>query len=274
MKFFLFFFCLFYNFLISQVVESNKRFVSIGINGGIFGWSPSQTKIINGYNSIPRTLNAGPSSVYSNDGTKHVELIANTSIGINIGYARKVRNNFYYFSLEFQQNKASYQFTMPLSFVYKNITFKELIEKDIYNYSSVSFQYNWLNKNSNFYKGELYTFLKLSIGVTTNHKNFDYSIKEGFEQDWTENGIGFKTKIISANPLSWMISPEIGKRLLYFKNCSSIDLGLVYHYPFVNTFVQEYEFFSQGNSLGKSQITFKGSSIHLNIRYIFNFEKN
>lgn len=208
-----------------------------------------------------------------NNGGKKIELIANTSIGINIGYARKIRNNFYYVSLEIQQNKASYQFTMPLSFTYKNNVFKELVETDIYNNYAVSFQYNWLNKNSNFYKGELFTFLKLSLGVTTNHKSFDYSIKEGFEQDWTENGIGFKTKIISANPSSWMISPEIGKRLLYFKNCSSIDLGLVYHYPFVNTFVQEYEFFSQGNSLGKSQITFKGSSIHLNIRYIFNFEK-
>ena len=253
----------------SQQLADKGDYLSLGANVGTFGWAANGQQKIDGYQTFRRTLNSGPAQLLSVEGIVRPNLIANTFVGVNLGYTWKRIKHFYSLGAEWQRNKMCYSFTMPLAFPYKGRKYSTLVESDIYNYMAVFAQYSWL-KSGTWLNGSLYNYIRVSVGLTNSHANFGKTITTDNREDWTENGLGFKTKTVSVNNTSWMISPEIGKRFFYAKIKSTLDVGIVYHYALQNTYVNEYEFFSQNKSIGKTQLTFKGSAFHLNLRYNFN----
>lgn len=255
----------------SQQLADKSDYLSLGANVGTFGWAANSQQKIDGYQTFRRTLNSGPTHLVSADGIKRPNLVANTSIGVNLGYTWKRTKHFYSFGAEWQRNKMCYSFTMPLAFPYKGGTFRQMVESDIYDYTAAFAQYSWL-KSGTWLNGVMYNYIRVSVGLTNNHTNFGKTITTNNREDWTENGLGFKTKTVSVNNTSWMISPEIGKRFFYANTNSTLDVGVVYHYALQNTYVNEYEYFSQNKSIGKTQLTFKGSAFHLNLRYNFNLQ--
>jgi hypothetical protein len=255
----------------SQQLADKSSYLTFGANVGTFGWAANSQQKIDGYQTFRRTLNSGPVLLTSADGNTKTSLSANTSIGVNLGYTWKRTKHFYSLGAEWQRNKMCYSFTVPLAFPYKERTFSKMVESDIYDYTAAFAQYSWLKSNT-WLNGSMYNYIRVSVGLTNNQTNFGKTITTNNREDWTENGLGFKTKTISVNNSSWMISPEIGKRFFYANINSTLDVGIVYHYALQNTYINEYEYFSQNKSIGKTQLTFRGSAFHLNLRYNFNVQ--
>lgn len=242
----------------------SEAFLTGGLNIGIIGWSPSR---LSGRDAdhFKRTANLGIGIVRNNEGKKRPRIIANTSIGLHAGFMWKDKRsaNLNALQLEFQSNKACYSFDAPFQYTYKGDTVVKWVDADNYFKYSLSLLRTW-----DFSHGYEYDFwyTKLSFGQTFHHTSF--GDRYDMQEDWTENGTGMRQSVVSLSETSFMISPEIGRRFL-LANDNLLDLGIVYHQPFSNSRVIEYEFFRQGNSLGKSRITYFGSTIMLNVSYTF-----
>lgn len=203
--------------------------------------------------------------IRNNAGNKRLRIVANTSTGVHAGFMWKDKNriNLNGLQLEFQSNKASYTFKPPFQYPYKGDTLVAWVDADNYLKYSVSLMRSW-NLPGPYKSDYGFWYTKLSFGQTFHHTSFGERYKQS--EDWTENGTGMHQTAISLNESSYMISPEIGYRFL-LENGDILDFGIVYHQPFRNTRVVEYEFFRQGTSLGKSRITFPGSTVMLNLSY-------
>jgi len=241
-------------------------FLTGGVNIGTIGWSPSKLSG-KGSEHFSRIVNFGIGKVRNNDGQKRLRIVANTSIGIHAGFMWKDRSrtNLNGLQLEFQSNKATYAFKPPFQYSYKGDTVVGWVDADNYLKYSLSLIRSWNLPDP--YKSDYgFWYTKLSFGQTFYHTSFG----ERYEprEDWTENGTGMRQTAISLSESSYMISPETGYRFL-LENGHILDFGIVYHQPFRNTRVIEYEFFRQGVSQGKSRITFFGSTVMLNLSYTF-----
>ena len=250
--------------------QSSKRelFLTAGINLSSIGWSPSH---LAGESSThySRTVNFGAGVLSNNSGKKRLSIIANTGIGVHAGFMwkDKKRNNLNGLQLEFQSNKACYSFNPPFKYGYRGDTAAMWVDADNYLKYSLSLMRTWY-LFSRYKNDNDFWYTKLSFGQTFHHTNFGSRYELNQEEDWTENGTGMKSKVVSFNDISYMISPEIGHKFL-LANDNILDIGIVYHQPFKNTRLMEYEFFKHGASLGKSQITYTGATIMLNVSYTF-----
>jgi hypothetical protein len=241
-------------------------FLTGGLNIGTIGWSPSK---LSGKDSehFSRIVNFGIGKIRNNAGNKRLRIIANTSIGVHAGFMWKDRSriNLNGLQLEFQSNKASYAFKPPFQYTYKGDTLVAWVDADNYLKYSLSVVRSW-NLPDPYRNDYSFWYTRLSFGHTFYHTSFGERYQPS--EDWTENGTGMRQTAISLSESSYMVSPEIGYRFM-LENGHIIDFGVVYHQPFRNTRVVEYEFFRQGVSLGKSRITFPGSTVMLNLSYTF-----
>jgi len=274
-RFFIFFIPFISN---SQIKTQRQKYWTAGFNLGMIGWSPSTLNNINGNNTFSRTGNYGFGSVIDVNGHKSLALLANTSIGANAGFLwrDKKSNNYTSIQVELQNNKACYEFNSPFGFPTHGDTTTKWVEADKYIKYSVALQRCWYMGESNLMGGSSYWYIRESFGQTLLHRNlgdpFTQLIKLNHNEDWTENGTGMKSTVVALNQNSFMLGTEIGIKQFTSDNKHSLDIGLVYYAPFSNTFTEEYEFFKQGLSVGKSQITYNGGTIMLNMRYSINYK--
>jgi len=68
-----------------------------------------------------------------------------------------------------------------------------------------------------------------------------------------------------------MLGTEFGIKHFSKTNRHSLEVGLVYYAPFTSTYTEQYEFFKNGASVGKSSITYSGSTFMCNLRYSLNY---
>lgn len=254
-----------------QTKLKNEKFWSFGFNVGMIGRSPIKVQADND-TYFHRSTNFGAGLLSDNNGKKRFSITANTSIGIHGGFSwkDKHKNNYTSIQLEFQKNKACYSYSEPFTYGFRGDTSVRWVEADNYLKYSISLQRTWQFKQNPDHKNYFW-FGKVSFGQTFMHTNFGTVMSENHQEDWTENGTGMKLKVLSANKQSWMISPEIGRRCV-FENNSMLDLGIVYHAPLVYSWIEEYEFFKSGTSVGKSTFTYTGATIMLNLTYTYNYK--
>lgn len=262
----------------AQVKVQRQKYWTAGFNAGMIGWSPSTLTNISGNNAFSRTANYGLGSVIDEYGNKSLALIANTSIGANAGFLWRDKKSKSYTAIqvELQNNKACYEFDSPFGFPNHGDTATKWIEADKYIKYAVALQRCWYTGEDQVMGGSNYWYIRESFGQTILHRNlgdpFTHLITLNHSEDWTENGTGMKSNVVAVNQSSWMLGSEIGIKHLSADSKHSLDVGLVYYAPFTNTFTEEYEFFKQGTSVGKSRVTYNGGTIMLNLRYTFNYK--
>jgi hypothetical protein len=263
-----------------QIKVRRQKYWTAGFNAGMIGWSPSYLNNIGGTtNFFSRTGNYGFGSVIDEYGHKSLALLANTSIGVNGGFLwrDKKTKNYTAVQVELQNNKACYEFDSPFGFPTHGDTTQKWVEADKYIKYSVALQRSWyISQDQSISGGSNYFYVRESFGQTILHRNlgdpFAHLITLNHSEDWTENGTGMKSNVVAVNQSSWMLGTEMGYKYVSLNNKHSIDIGLVYYAPFTNSFTEEYEFFKQGISVGKSQITYNGGTVMCNLRYNFNYE--
>ena len=261
--------------LFAQQNQKANKYWTIGGNFGMIGFSPSHLNIISGNQYFQRTTNGlGFGQVEDVSGRKRLAFLTNTSIGINSGllFESKDTRSFFGIEGEFQNNKACYAFDPPFSFVTHGDSFRKWVQSDKYFKYSLALQYaHYLDENSRFFDTR-YIYFRSSFGQTFYHRNFDVPLKDGYTEDWTDNGTGVINTLKNVHKTSYMLTGEVGLKSFTDDNLNTLDFGIVYYAPFSNTYVEEDEFFKQGTSVGKSEITFNGSTIMFNLRYTANFK--
>ncbi len=250
---------------------TRDKYWSFGFNAGMMGWSPSHLQTTSS-NFLQRTTNYGIGALTDVNGARHVAIIANTSIGARAGFTWRDKHSMNVTSvlMEFQKNKACYSFKEPFRYTYNGDTVQNWVDADNYLKYSVALMRTW-TFNKYPLSSERFWYAKLSFGQTFMHSNFNTKEYAGYQEDWTDHGTGKKLTVVAATKTSWMLSTEIGRKFILGNN-AMFDFGIVYHFPFTNTRTIEYEFFKQNTSLGKSYITYTGSTIMLNLAYTFNYK--
>lgn len=248
------------------------RYWTWGASLGMVGWSPTRLDVISGNNYFTRVPSYGYGQVEDLNGRKHLALLANTSLGLNGGHMWCGSHGFTAIQAEVQNNKACYEFKSP--FIFRrpnNDSLINWVETDKYFKYSIAIQQGWYFDELSY--GSRYFYIRESFGQTLFHRNFADPIEMDHAEDWTYQGNGFKTRVVSFTSQSWMIASEIGLRTFWKDNKAAFDIGMVYYAPFADTFTEEDEFFQKGASVGKSRITFNGGSFMLNLRYSFNYKR-
>lgn len=270
-KYFLLSFLVFSQCIIAQTKLKNEKYLSFGLNAGMIGRSPVKIEADNN-TYFHRAMNFGAGMLTDNSGNKRFSIIANTSIGAHFGFMwkDKKKRNFTGIHFEFQKNKACYSYNQPFKYGFKGDTTLRWVEADNYLKYSISLQRTWRFDKSPTFDDNCW-FGKLSFGQSFMHTNFGTPMAVGHAEDWTENGTGMKLKITSSNKTSNVISAEIGRRHLYDNN-SMLDIGIVYHAPLTYSWIEEYEFFKSGTSVGKSKFTYTGATVMLNLTYTYNYK--
>ena len=255
----------------SQTNFQREKYFSFGLNFGMIGWAPTSVQANNSVH-FKRMANFGVGSLSDANGNHSINTIANTSIGVHFGFEWKdlKTKNFTGFFFDFSKNKACYSFSAPFSYSFKGDTTKNWVEADNYLKLAIGFLRTWHFFKANANNDDSW-YLKASYGQTFNHTNFGVTQNKNYQENWTENGTGMKLNVIQANKASGMITTEIGKRFILDGN-NIIDFGIMYNAPLLNTRTITYEFFSQNISLGKSQITYYGSTIMLNLTYTYHYK--
>jgi hypothetical protein len=260
--------------IFSQTLGPRDRYWTAGFNLGTIGWSPARLENISGNNAFQRTLNYGLGDVVDVNGHKQLAFLANTSVGLNAGFIWRDKHNPGYTCIqaEVQNNKACYEFNSPFAMPSHGDSTTKWVETDKYLKYSLAIQRCWYRGDNSWLGGSEYWYIRESFGQTLFHRNFNDLIKVNHSEDWTENGTGMQSKILSLSPSSYMIGTEIGIKSFSSDKLHSLDLGLVYYAPFTNTFTEQYEFFKNKTLVGKSNITYNGGSLMLNLRYTFNYK--
>ncbi len=258
----------------AQNNPARERYFTWGLNFGMLGWSPTSTQKISGTEFFTRTFNSGYGVVQDVSGRKQISIGANTSVGLSGGilFSEKNSKNFTGVQLEFQKNKACYTFVPPFNFSAQGDTFAAWVMNDKYLKYSIAVQQCWLRNNYSFMGGESFFYVRESFGQTFHHRNFDQRLELGHFEDWSQNGKGMTSTTVNVNQSSMMLSSEIGIRSFSYEHDRSLDFGIVFHAPFSKTYTDQYEFFQQHTSVGKSNVTYGGSTILLNLRYTFNYK--
>ncbi|GAB4132948.1 MAG: hypothetical protein Fur0041_04750 [Bacteroidia bacterium] len=244
---------------------------SAGFNAGMFGVAPTTTKMISGTERFHRTTNYGMGSVIDVEGKSHFALIANTSIGIDGGLLVYDRNKkgATAFEVELQNNKGCYSFNPPFLFSTSGDTFAKWVMTDKYIRYAFAFTRSFRISDYSSMGGPQHVYIRAAFGETNFHKNFNDPLVEGNFEDWSENGTGMKATTIKVNQRSWMLSTEIGLKNFNPDIDRVVDFGFVAHIPFKSTYTDQYEFFQNNVSVGKSNVTYHGSTFMLNLRVSF-----
>lgn len=250
------------------------RMWTIGLNGGMIGYSPHRLEQLSGNNHFERTSNFGMGVVTDNEGRRRLSITANTSLGLHAGVmlANKKGTHFTTLEAQFQANKACYSFNAPFYFTYQTDTFAKWVMTDKYLCYGIAAQHSFSLQPSGNPANAVFIYVRGAFSQTFNHRNFDTKITEGRFEDWTQNGTGMKATTTMANQKSYMLTFEAGRRNFSIDYDRTFDIGVAVHLPFKKTYVDQYEFFQNNVSVGKSNVTYIGATVMLNMRYTFNYQ--
>jgi hypothetical protein len=220
------------------------------------------------------------------------------SFGVNTAFMwkDKRKDNFTTVGVEFQQNRQTYCFDLPLSYTYTSthdvrggdndaddpvigqktdtLTHKnKWADMDRYLKYSVFVQRSWYTGPGLFEDGKAFAFIKLSYGQTFLHRNQGHIIKEG-TQEIAEDGHGNTViaRTLSSNSTSFLFGFEIGARNMSGDKTRCLDYGLSLNIPLAPTCVMDYQMYNAQlpSQVGNSQHKFGGGSVMFNITYNFN----
>jgi hypothetical protein len=253
------------------VPQLPKRMWNAGFNIGMVGFAPHQMNKISGDNHFTRTTNFGMGVVSDNRGRKRLSIIANTSLGLHAGitYRYKGGKQTGGFEVQFQQNKATYTFVTPFYFTYQRDTFARWVMTDKYLSYGVSYTHAFRRGPTGPYAREFW-YTRIGFSQSFYHRNFGQKIELGTREDWTENGTGMRLETVKARRRSYLFSVETGRREYQLDYDRTLDFGVVAHLPLFATYTDQYEFFQNNTSVGKSTIEYTGAVVMLNLRYTFN----
>jgi hypothetical protein len=269
----------------SQTRTPREKYWTFGYNIGFLGFSPSNLDYANSSMHFQRTMG----SLFSMDGRKNLTVSASSSLGLHTGFLWKDKRgeNLTAIEGEIQVNKANYAFSDPskkiptpndhdADDIGRNDSIPApWIERDRYLKYSISLQRFWHREDISMLGGEKYIYLKESFGQTFFHRNQGQPIALNRVEDLRDpNGYGVVSKTVAFNPCNWMVGTEIGVSSFSKSKDRSLNVGLVYYAPSSSTFTQQYEFFKKNVSTGKSDVTFNGGSLLLNVSYSFNSRFN
>lgn len=266
--------CVFMSNLHAQEEENapTTRFWNFGGNFGIIGWSPTTIHRETGTEHFVRVPSKGFGSLSDNQGRTYPSLLANTSMGVNAGHSWFFGdgNNFIGLYGEFQIRRCIYQFLPPFQYVYNGQLIGYWVEMDKYFLYSGGLQYGrYLNSNS-VLGGDKFLYLRSTFGQSSFHRNGFTRIETGKTENWLNTSdTGFTTKTIRSNKNTYVMNFEFGFRQFNEDKTRSTEFAIMVYLPMSPSYVQEYEFFKHGNSVGKSEVIFQGSTIMLNARYNF-----
>ena len=254
--------------------EVPRRMWTFGFNGGMVGYSPHRLEQLSGSNHFIRTSNFGMGIVSDNEGKRRLSITANTSVGVHAGVMLSNKKGTHFTTIEgqFQANKACYSFNTPFYFTYQADTFAKWIMTDKYLCYGISLQHSFAVQKATYASNSVFFYLRGTFSRTYYHRNFDARIYEGRFEDWTENGTGMKATTIMANKQSYMVTLEAGRRNFTLDYDRTFDIGVAVMMPFKKTYVDQYEFFQNNVSVGKSNVTYIGATVMLNLRYTFNYK--
>jgi len=262
----------------TQVKVRRQKYFTTGFNVGSIGLASASINNISGNTPFVRTLNTGFGFVGDSKGNKELDLTSNTSMGIHTGFMWRDKNHDAFTSVqaEIQNNKACYNFDYPFSYTWKNNNVTQWVEEDRYLKYAVAIQRCWYKGQSDFLGGSKYWYIRESFGETFFHRGVGTTLANklivGSGQDWTENGTGMKSVITSVHQNTFMLGTEFGIKHFSKTNRHSVEVGLVYYAPFTSSYTEQYEFFKNGTSVGKSSITYNGGTFLANLRYSLNYK--
>ncbi|HKC69642.1 MAG TPA: hypothetical protein VKG26_15500, partial [Bacteroidia bacterium] len=260
-----------------QAKVRRQKYCTAGFNVGSIGLAQASINNISGNSLFIRTLNYGFGTVEDTKGHHELDLTANTSMGINTGFMwrDKKHDSFTALQAEVQNNKACYQFNYPFCYTWQGNNVVQWVEEDRYLKCNVAIERCWHKGTSDFSGGSKYWYFRESFGETFFHRGVGTTlankIRIGNGEDFTDNGTGMKTLITSVHQNTFMLGTEFGIRHVTKNHQHSFDIGLVYYAPFTSTYTEQYEFFKNGASVGKSSITYNGGMFIANLRYSLNY---
>ncbi len=258
-----------------QEPEAPRRQWTLGIHGGMVGYSPSSTMQTSGSAQFSRMgNNFGINILTDNSGRRRVSITANTSLGISAGtiLSNSKGTVFHTFEGKFEHNKACYSFQSPFFFSHRGDTFGNWVMTDKYWNYGIAYQCSFSTGNLFSAAGPDFFYVRGMFSQSFNHRNFTEKIQLGRFEDWSENGTGMLATTVQASRTSSMLSVEVGVRTFSPDWDRSFDFGFVAHVPFEKTYTDQYEFKQNNTSVGVSNTTYYGSTYMLNMRYTFNFK--
>lgn len=273
MRLFSFLFIQFSLMLFTQRLSAQREMHwQAGFNLGALGWSPSTIRQINGTESFQRTVSAGFGQVEDVHGRKRLAFLTNTSIGLHAGFviSDKHAKNFTGLRLEFQNNKACYDFNVPFPIYFATDTMGDWIMTDKYlKYSIALHQSIQIAESSSMMGGPRSIYLGASFGQTFYHRNFTDKLVQDHFEDWTYQGTGFTSQTISVSQHGYVLGFELGQRTYSEDLLHSLEFGLTYYAPLTTTYTEEYEFFKQNVPVSKIHVTYGSGTLMFNMRYSF-----
>lgn len=255
--------------------EAPRRQWTLGIHGGMVGFSPSETVQTSGSAHFTRMgNNFGINILTDNSGRRRLSITANTSLGFSAGtiLSNKKATVFHTFEGKFEHNKACYSFQSPFFFSLGGDTFGNWVMTDKYWNYGIAYQCSFSTENLFNGGGPEFFYVRGMFSQSFYHRNFTDRIQLGRFEDWSENGTGMLATTIQASRTSYMVSIEAGVRSFSPDWDRSFDFGVVAHLPFEKTYTDQYEFKQNNTSVGVSNTTYSGSTVMLNMRYTFNFK--
>jgi hypothetical protein len=239
--------------LFCQEIKNPKQFFSVGASAGFPGWGQIVIKSTGAGQMPRRAFNPQYSS-----------------LGISAGYSVRTKTkDLLLFQFEVQRNETFYTFRPPEGYKY----LQTWNESDGHLDFLSSVQYNWLHNLKDHSAYDEYNYVRVSTGISSFHRNSGEKLHKNRSKYLVENGDGMNTRIVSVNKTVPILMMELGKKFIYLRKNTSLDIGLVFYHSLNSVFTKEYEFFDKGTSVSKCEITYKGSAIVLNVRYAFNFTK-
>ncbi|MBI3511598.1 MAG: hypothetical protein HY064_13130 [Bacteroidetes bacterium] len=259
----------------AQNLPPHEHYITAGFNFGMFGWSPTKSYQAEGNDNFTRIFGGGIGLLSDVNGKTRLGVDANTSIGVNGGILFRDGNskNFTGLQLDFQSNRACYEFLPPFRWTTSPVdSFSRWVMTDKYLKYSFSVQQCFFRNDVSVMGGESFFYIREGFGQTFYHRNFDQLIQQDHFEDWRYNQNGMTATTIAASKTSYMLSSEIGLRSFAGDHSRTFDIGIVFYAPFSATYTDQYEFFRNGVSSGKNNITYEGSTVMCNIRYSWDFK--
>lgn len=212
--------------------------------------------------------------VYDSDDVPHTVISGDKSFGINVGYmySKNRSKSFNHFQFDFQYNSAFYGFDAPFIYVVDNESWGRFFIFDNYLKYSFSFERCGYMGKGNEFNNYVYAYFRQGLGHTFHHRDLGDKIEAGYSYHGIENGKGVFLDRIQSKSWSIMSNSEVGLRLFSEDKAHSLNLGLVFNFPFWRSFTDQFEYFQDSVSTGLERIEYKGSTLMLNARYSYNFK--
>lgn len=214
-------------------------------------------------------LNNGLSELTDERGRRSYKIISNTSIGLSAGTMFGTANGKFFHTIEgkFEQNKACYTFQEPFSYQFAGAISNNWVMFDKYLNYGLAYQFTFTTGGM---MAPDFLYVRGAFSQSFFHRDDPPEVTTlGTTRDYTENGTGLISTTTQTNRLNTMISFEFGARVFSEDYDRAFDYGIVGHFPLKPSYTEQYEFFQNNNSLGKSEHVYVGSTVMFSVRYTF-----